>query len=302
MGKEMSFDGKSVQENHRGRPNPEEDKKRFFWKPVRELLVQSYAGHRGNAAYWRCLCKCGRQSIVRMSCLQSGVNKTCGECPKPHNSKHHAWKGVGELSKNLFNTYRHGAIEREIEFDITIEQAWSIFELQGGRCAMTGWPIKFNETYKGQKEKTASLDRIDSSRGYVTGNLQWVHRDINNLKKNWDLGRFIEMCTAIANYAKVHHGQPCPKAHESPRQALSEQSGRCFYCGRQVRRKDATVEHIIPRCAGGTNNRLNLAMACKQCNNAKSVEDQKYRIVKIKDCLTNRLVFARGDWFSIDVI
>ena len=35
--------------------------------------------------------------------------------------------------------------------------------------------------YKG----TASLDRIDSTKGYVRGNIQWVHKDINWFKRDY---------------------------------------------------------------------------------------------------------------------
>ena len=48
------------------------------------------------------------------------------------------------------------------------------------------------------KDRTASIDRIDSSAGYVAGNIQFVHKHINKMKNNLDEQCFIEMCKLVA--------------------------------------------------------------------------------------------------------
>jgi hypothetical protein len=45
---------------------------------------------------------------------------------------------------------------------------------------------------------TASADRIDSSRGYVEGNVQWVHKWINLMKLDHSQHDFISYCAAVA--------------------------------------------------------------------------------------------------------
>ena len=51
----------------------------------------------------------------------------------------------------------------------------------------------------GDKSKTtASLDRIDSSKGYTTDNIQWVHKDINIMKNDYGNDYFIEICKKVA--------------------------------------------------------------------------------------------------------
>ncbi len=57
----------------------------------------------------------------------------------------------------------------------------------------------------------------------------------------------------------------------------NQQRQRCFYGGRQTLWNDATLEHVIPRCRGGTDHINNLAMACIRCNNAKSILDGKLK-------------------------
>ncbi len=45
--------------------------------------------------------------------------------------------------------------------------------------------------------------------------------------------------------------------------------GRCAYCGQQIARVDATVDHIVPRWAGGKSTWNNLVCACEPCNHRK---------------------------------
>ncbi|MEM1417010.1 MAG: HNH endonuclease, partial [Myxococcota bacterium] len=54
--------------------------------------------------------------------------------------------------------------------------------------------------------------------------------------------------------------------------------GRCIHCGRHLAvplespaASTATVEHILPRHHGGTDDLRNLAVACARCNSGKGV-------------------------------
>jgi len=44
----------------------------------------------------------------------------------------------------------------------------------------------------------ASLDRIDSSIGYVNDNVQWVHKDINMMKRIYTQEYFIYLCKLVS--------------------------------------------------------------------------------------------------------
>lgn len=46
-------------------------------------------------------------------------------------------------------------------------------------------------------ETTASIDRIDSSNGYIEDNIQWVHKDVNMMKQKMTNIELIEMCKLI---------------------------------------------------------------------------------------------------------
>lgn len=59
-----------------------------------------------------------------------------------------------------------------------------------------GYPEKWDTT------GTASLDRIDSSKGYIKGNIQWVHKDINKMKNNYNQAYFINLCALVVDNVK----------------------------------------------------------------------------------------------------
>jgi hypothetical protein len=46
-------------------------------------------------------------------------------------------------------------------------------------------------------QATASLDRIDSSKGYIEGNLQWLHKRINIMKGNMSEKEFLDFCESV---------------------------------------------------------------------------------------------------------
>lgn len=50
------------------------------------------------------------------------------------------------------------------------------------------------------KENTASLDRIDSSKEYTIENIQWVHVVVNYMKQSYPQEEFIKWCHIISNY------------------------------------------------------------------------------------------------------
>lgn len=70
--------------------------------------------------------------------------------------------------------------------------------LQGGKCAITGIPMKFYEKNRNHRD-AASVDRIDSSKGYSKDNIHLVISSINIMKMDLPLDVFIELCTLVVN-------------------------------------------------------------------------------------------------------
>lgn len=162
------------------------------------LLVVERVSRGKTSFYWRCICYCGsnKEVILSGNALLCRNTKSCGCLKNRHNSNHPCFNGYKKITGTMWRRITDGAKSRNYNFDLTIQDAWEVFEKQNNKCALSGIKIVFGETRK--EETTASLDRIDSSKGYTKDNIQWTHKDINWMKNKFDQGYFIELCKKIA--------------------------------------------------------------------------------------------------------
>lgn len=75
------------------------------------------------------------------------------------------------------------------EFNIDVEYIKKLYVKQKGLCNLS--KLELNEY-------NMSLDRIDSSKGYIKGNIQWLDFDVNRMKTNLKQNYFIKICNLIA--------------------------------------------------------------------------------------------------------
>lgn len=160
----------------------------------------------GNKSFVRC--ECGKEKFTHSCNLKVGAIQSCGclrrekqreKRSKQVNNLSPSWKGFGEISGKYFNRMKSRAIEeRNLDFSISIEYTWNLFLKQNRKCALSGIDLMFNQSIK-DTTGTASLDRIEPSQGYIEGNVQWVHKEINEMK--WDKTQtdFIDFCRLVAN-------------------------------------------------------------------------------------------------------
>lgn len=47
------------------------------------------------------------------------------------------------------------------------------------------------------------------------------------------------------------------------------EQGKCYFCGKEVLLKKVSLDHYLPKSAGGPNDSFNLVLSCKQCNKLK---------------------------------
>lgn len=146
-----------------------------------------------------CECDCGNIVKLRRYSITSGNTKSCG-CFSTEEKKKRHWAGYKKLPKTVFNTIEKNAKIRNIEFLVTIEELGELFEKQGERCAVTGEDIRFGINTKSRR--TASIDRIDNSKGYSIDNVRWVHVRVNQMKNDMTDKDLYFWCDKILNGLK----------------------------------------------------------------------------------------------------
>ena len=163
-------------------------------------VVESAETDRNGHKKWTCLCECGNQKTILATHLVKNKIKSCGCLKQRRNNEHPNFKGHGEIHAQYFKNIEINAQHRKrtpIPFEITIEYIWDLFLKQDRKCALSGMPISFPAKSTGLR--SASLDRIDSSKGYVEGNVQWLHKDVNMIKGSYSQKYFLEICKKIVD-------------------------------------------------------------------------------------------------------
>jgi len=109
------------------------------------------------------------------------------------------------LRANLQRAMNRGDASQIIQVDL--DYVYSVGSSQDFLCALTGTELEF--TRGGQKwlgkwcnPNSCTIDRIDSSKGYVKGNIQLITWRANCLKQHLDNAEFIEFCKDVAHWAK----------------------------------------------------------------------------------------------------
>jgi predicted SprT family Zn-dependent metalloprotease len=124
-----------------------------------------------------------RKDHAKSSSIGDWLCKKCSSSIRNGNSE------LSDIERSVIR-FRKSAADRGIDWEIDVQY---LEKLYTGFCALTGWGIT-TENGRG----TASIDRIDSSLGYVEGNVQWVHTMVNMAKNKYNQDKFIEMCYAVA--------------------------------------------------------------------------------------------------------
>jgi hypothetical protein len=147
--------------------------------------------------------KIGRLNFCSRKCAGLNNIKNFGDNKNRYNISQHAGDRKDDYTKFKYhyrNVKKRNTL-RGIEVTITIEDLKNQWELQNGICEFTGLKLTLSSYTKISKNPiyTASLDRIDSSKGYTCDNIRWVSRAINWMKNDMPDDMVWELCKIISD-------------------------------------------------------------------------------------------------------
>lgn len=149
----------------------------------------------------KCRCKrCGYEAFVCLSNQNVRKSKSCQKCKSSRILLSDGGYDINFIISSYFihhikkNVPRRNKVSK-MAFNINPEYLISLFNQQHGKCAISGMDLLSGLSLH---ELPLSLDRIDANQGYIKGNVQWVHKDINMMKQSFSNDRFIGLCSMVA--------------------------------------------------------------------------------------------------------
>lgn len=137
---------------------------------------------------------CGKKVYYKQQQFKNVLYKSCSrQCAGKLKSKYNKGNNnpnslnLTDIEKFFYNKCKdckYRAKVKKLKFNIDYKYLLDIYNKQQGKCFYSGLAMKI----KGNKDyNTLSIDRVDSSKGYVKGNVVFCLNSINMLKSNHDL-------------------------------------------------------------------------------------------------------------------
>lgn len=107
---------------------------------------------------------------------------------------------------SLLSSAKSRAKKKNLEYDLDI--VWALN--QPTVCPHTGMPMTYTnngKTYAERLPTTASIDRVDPTKGYIKNNCQIISWWFNAAKQRFSLSQVVQLCQQVVNTYTTHNAQ-----------------------------------------------------------------------------------------------
>lgn len=159
------------------------------------VISGPHSGITKNSVVYLCECSCGNTQYCNAHDLKTGRTTRCFKCSRKVGIDTMTFNNgrIGDLTISKYNKIKNTASKRGIEFNVSMEYLWNLFIKQNKRCSITGDAIS--------EFRKASLDRINSSFGYIENNVQWVTAQANLSKHKMTMNELYDFCKKVLKHA-----------------------------------------------------------------------------------------------------
>lgn len=145
-----------------------------------------------------CKCKLTQNNYRRINNITSskGANKNrFRKCDTCHKENYRIVDTIDKKIGLIFSSAKTRAKMKNMEFSISKEDIIKMANDQNFKCFYSNDDMSCDT----KNPKMMSIDRLDSSKGYILDNICLTTWEINKMKSEINFGRFIEICRNISS-------------------------------------------------------------------------------------------------------
>jgi len=166
-------------------------------------IIKCIGQDNGHNYVWECLCDCGNTKNVSTRHLRSCATKSCG-CFRKEFTKNRNRKEKGQSGfTSVKNSYITSSRDRNLKFELSIEDLHKIFKMNCAYCGIEPKQIKYgsNVTNLNDKEHCKyiynGIDRVDNKLGYTKDNSVPCCQVCNKMKLELGFDEFLDHINKI---------------------------------------------------------------------------------------------------------
>ena len=162
------------------------------------VTVEQVESSSNGSERWRCRCDCGRETKSTALSLCCGLSTKCRSC---------ASTKPGSVLRRMYGKYKGGAIKRGLTFTLDLTEFRVTVTMNCHYCGAAPTTDIWNseEGFAGP-QPVNGVDRVDSSEGYIAGNVVACCRACNDMKGTMGQRAFIKHCQQIAGFQESKRG------------------------------------------------------------------------------------------------
>lgn len=182
--------------------------KEMLGKRFGRLIIEGRKGidDKSGEFLWICKCDCGQYTNAITSKLKKGRIKSCGcyrlEVMRTSGiGNKYTYKGIDTLIHKSYMNYKAGAERYNRKFPLSEKEFSKIIQKP---CIYCGRIDSKHNRKIDEWFNLNGIDRIDSEKGYVKGNVVPCCWNCNQRKSNMPIDKFVDWIKTVYNYYVLH--------------------------------------------------------------------------------------------------